>query len=543
VSDGAAARGSARVAKGPKRGSGRAQASKRVKKSAGKAACGGSGAGMFGGNDADDDEELPSGFKFDWDSYHAAFGDTPMEDAVTIMFAEYAELYARIAGWTTSSAPAPMSIEEGEAIKTQASNFVLNIMSPILGFVHTSKVHKLLAHTLDSIRYHGHLRQGNTSTNEAAHKVDKKFYRRTNMGIDNFTGQLVRQAQGAREIVRRTDAADAQARLTCPLVPKPAKRRAAAATGGGPAPGDGSAPAAHGGGEGRVVGRAAPAQGGGGAAAACARGQAAVHGGGAPAATHGADALTDDGATAAGSGLAPAPATTNQHAPATDAVEKPRRRSADYLSRRTIGVLSQRPGLAELGTLFKLPPTRRVPVLSTVEFTAEFNCGATTKQLLRASPQFCDERPWYDAILFAVDKPAGPVHMGSSPSVGSGSDDAHSRAADPREELHVGEVRAIIRCRDDDFAVVCDMDAVDPVPRCPFWRRDCDRLKWAVSSNGGSAIRAVPLSKVRRILHVVPDFKDLAARKGLAAAPAGYRSPAADQHAMRYFVNEFYPWA
>jgi len=229
VSDGAAARGSGRVAKGPKRG--RAQASKRVKKSAGKAACGGSGAGMFGGNDADDDEELPSGFKFDWDSYRAAFGDTPMEDAVTIMFAEYAELYARISGWTTSSAPAPMSIEEGKAINTQASSFVLTIMPPILGYVHTRKLHKLLAHTLDSIRYHGHLRKNNTRTNEAAHKVDKKFYRRTNMGIDNFIGQLVRQAQGDREIVRRTDAPDTQARLTFPLVPTPAKRRSAAATG------------------------------------------------------------------------------------------------------------------------------------------------------------------------------------------------------------------------------------------------------------------------------------------------------------------------
>jgi len=95
-------------------------------------------------------------------------------------------------------------------------------------------------------------------------------------------------------------------------------------------------------------------------------------------------------------------------------VEKPRRRSAGYFSRRTIGVLSQRPGLAELGTPFKLPPTRKVPVFSTVEFTAELNCGATTKQLLRASPQFRDERPWYDAILFAVDKPAGPVRGGDA---------------------------------------------------------------------------------------------------------------------------------
>jgi len=221
------------------------------------------------------------------------------------------------------------------------------------------------------------------------------------------------------------------------------------------------------------------------------------------------------------------------------------------LTRRTIGVLSQRPGLAELGELFKLPPTRKVPVLTSVEFTAEFNCGTKTKQLLRASPHFRDERPGIDSILFAVDKPTNCVgdgvadrgHAGSSHAYGSGSDGANSHTGRAQEELHVGEVRAIIRCREDDYAVVCDMDTVDAEPGCPFWQRECDRLKWAVPSNGGSAIRGVPLSKIRRILHFVPDFKDLAARKGLAAAPAGYGSPAADRHAMRYFVNEFYPWA
>jgi len=173
---------------------------------------------VFGGNDEDDDEELPAGFKFDWDAYRAAFGDTPIEDAVTVMFSEYAALYARIVGWTTSFKPAPMSLEEGQSIQEQASNFVHSIMTPLLGYVHTSKVHKLLAHLMDSIRYHGNLNNANTSANEAAHKADKKFYRRTNMEIATFTEQLVRQAQGAREVVRRHDAADAATLLSHPRV-------------------------------------------------------------------------------------------------------------------------------------------------------------------------------------------------------------------------------------------------------------------------------------------------------------------------------------
>jgi len=145
---------------------------------------GSKGPRVFCGNDRDDDEELSAGFRFDWDAYRSAFGETRTEDAVTITFAEYADLYARIAGWTTSSAPPPMSLDEGKAIQKEACNFVLNIVSPILGYLHISAVHKQLAHMMDSIRFHGHLRHGNTSANEEAHKRDKKFYHRTNMAIE-----------------------------------------------------------------------------------------------------------------------------------------------------------------------------------------------------------------------------------------------------------------------------------------------------------------------------------------------------------------------
>lgn len=509
AANGAAAAGGGEVARGSvhaSRAGKRAGSSKRRRSGKAKAedadkpGGGGKAGVVFGGNDDDDDEALPPGFQFDWDAYRAAFGETLIEDAVTIMFAEYAALYARIAGWTTSAAPSPMSLEEGEAIKQQASNFVLNIMSPILGYVHTSKVHKLLAHTMDSIRYHGHLKQGNTSSNEAAHKVDKKFYRRTNMAIETFTEQLVRQAQGAREVGRRNDAADANARPAFPLVP--------------PLPGRCTTRAATG-----LVGVAGAAS----------------------------DGVTPSmgGQTAGGGG--------NVGPPSVSVAAKPRRRSPDYLKRQSIRTLSQRPGLSDLGVLFDLPPDRNVPVLSTVEFSAVFNCGTRSRQLLRAAPQFRDARPWYDCILFSVAPPAndtGTADGGVSDGTdagdqgdGGGGDIAGSGINVPQEVLYVGEVRAIIRCKQDDYAVVCQMTAVDAVPGCPFASRDCDRLKWAVSSNGGHVIRAVPLSSVRRLLHVVPDFKDLATRKGLEVAPAGYQAPLADQQAMHYFVNEFYPWA
>jgi len=80
-----------------------------------------------------------------------------------------------------------MTLAEGDSIATQMENIVVNIMSPIIGFVHTSKVHKLFRLVKDAVRYHGNLRVGNTADNEAAHKDDKPFYRRTNMNLSTLT--------------------------------------------------------------------------------------------------------------------------------------------------------------------------------------------------------------------------------------------------------------------------------------------------------------------------------------------------------------------
>jgi len=203
--------------------------------------------------------------------------------------------------------------------------------------------------------------------------------------------------------------------------------------------------------------------------------------------------------------------------------------------------LSQRLWLAVVGALFRLQPDDTVPVLSTVELSAMFDLGFRSKQLIRAAPTFRTNKPWYDAIMYAVKKTGvttGTDQAGANPGGGP----TRAASGDDSEEMHIGEVRALVRCREDDFAVVCDFDPVPAEPGCPFAERECDRLEWAGSAARGGVIRGVPMSMVLRLVHVVPDFKDLAARKGLQAAPAGPSSPWADLHAMRYFVNDFYPW-
>ena len=607
--------------------------SPKASKAGGTAEGGGGGPLFKEANPGDEEDELPAGYSFDWEAYRAKFGQTPIQDAITTMFAEYASLYGRIAGWTTSAVPPRMTLSEGQSIADQATNFVVNIMSPILGTVHTSKVHKLLAHVMDAIRYHGNLSTGNTADNEAAHKDDKPFYRRTNMNMATYTQQLVRQAQGAREIVRAHAAIDAEAFRTLPLVPPRTKRKRAGAAGVvGGADGGGAALEAAGGGSlaaagggalaaaasagavgsaasagtdgssvgGAAGGRAALVDGGGvsleasgggavGSAAsdgavgsAASPGAVGASGGGAASGTvasgaggggalaaagagltgaGGSDAAGGVAATEAGGGVALAAAGRRAVGEASGgaagggaasaAVAGSGRlaasRPVSNLPRITIAELSKRPGLANLGRLFGLPPHRKVPVLATVEINATFDCEARGKQLLRAAALFKTDKPWYDTIIFTLshgdEKAAnGVVNDGDG---NRGRDDAAASPDADRVEkvIHVGEVRLIVRCADADYAVVCEMDPVDPEPGCPLAERDCTRLKWtSTTSVGAPVIRAIPVRDVTRVIHVIPDFKDLARRKGFGAAPAGRAASGSDRVDMRYHLNEFYPW-
>jgi len=158
------------------------------------------------GYDADCDEEaakVGKDYVFDWEAYHNEWGDTPVNVAVTSMFAEYAVLYTRVAGRTTSAVPPPMTMTRGLDIGQQATNFVNKFVTPILGHIASVKVHKLLCHVVDAVWWHGNLQNGNTAVNESGHKMDKDHYLRTNKDVRTFTRQLVRHAHGARGILSR----------------------------------------------------------------------------------------------------------------------------------------------------------------------------------------------------------------------------------------------------------------------------------------------------------------------------------------------------
>ena len=368
------------------------------------------------------DDELPKGFMFDWDLYHDTFGDQPLEDAITAMFAEYATLNARIAGWATSSVAEPMTLEVAEVLANDAAEFVLGFVKPLLGEVHTSKVHKLLRHLLDAIRMHGNLRNGNTSSNEAGHKVDKVFYNRNNKVIKTFTQQIVRQSQGSQAIMARNAKLQDAAKHSGPCV------------------------------------RSEPA------------------------------------------------------------------RPFRGVPRLSVGTLSLRPGLNKLGALLGQHDEAKLIVVGQVELAARLECGASMKQTLRGSPSFLTGQACFDAVQYEVSM-AGT--------------DAQSRG---QVALHYGETRAILRYKEDDVVVLCKLKEVAAAHKCPLVERLCTRVSWAFDQHGDWELVAVPLSRVRRVVHVLPDFSDLMARRGVKATPASYVSPLEDLREMRYMVNDFYPW-
>lgn len=312
------------------------------------------------GYDAEDDEDVDHvkrGFTYDWAAYRAKFGDTPVHEAVTAMFAEYAALYMRVAGQVGASVPPPLTLEVATDISAQATRFILDYVTPILGQMNSTKFHRLLSHVFDTIKMHGNLRNGNTASNESQHKEDKVFYARTSKQPGSFTAQLVRQAQGSRTILENLDEEDSAARRAAGQVPvrqpKSTAEDAESAT------------------------------------------SAAVSAGrGAPVARRREAADCADGTTLA-----------------DDSGEPQRPRTVHHLPHVKVEDIARRPGLGNLSSVLGLPADHVLPVLGYVRISAKFDCGARARQIVRASRSF-REAPWLDSVIYSSGSDAQTVYVG-----------------------------------------------------------------------------------------------------------------------------------
>lgn len=174
------------------------------------------------------------------------------------------------------------------------------------------------------------------------------------------------------------------------------------------------------------------------------------------------------------------------------------------LEKAPVAVLARLPELSRLGELLQLNNGQKVPVLLYFKFIAKLECDTAMKQTLRSTLS-CRAGPWYDAVLYRVTSGRPNDTTGSEANNG----------------FCVGEVRALLRFADDDVGVVCEMTPVQLETGCPFAVCGCTRLKWATSCRDGWPLRAVSVRSVRRVVRVVPDFKDLCARHGPRVLPPG----------------------
>jgi len=410
------------------------------------------------GYEADCDEEaakVGKDFVYDWEAYRKEWGDTPVHVAVTSMFAEYAVLYARMAGRTTSAVPPSMTMTQGLDIGQQATNFVNKFVTPILGHIASVKVHKVLCHVVDAVRWHGNLQNGNTAVNESGHKMDKVHYIRTSKDGRTFTRQLVRHAHGARGILSRhaKDDGDAVTAWKAGL-----ERRAAS----------------------RV--------------------------------TNPTD-VRHDGSSA--DARPPAVGTTSGTTSTAEQMRK-RKRRVYNVANVSVRDLAARPDLANVGALLRMAAHRQVRVTTRTSIQARFDCGTRVQQHVRATEEYLGA-PWYDAVLY---------HPGGD-----------------NTRVCVGELRAIVRGPKGDAVVLVAMESVPSEPLCPFVARGCVRLKWRIAEGATDmTLRLVPVDHVKRLAFVVPDFSDLAARRGVTADLPSMEGPLQERLDMRFFLNVFFPW-
>jgi len=203
-------------------------------------------------------------------------------------------------------------------------------------------------------------------------------------------------------------------------------------------------------------------------------------------------------------------------------------RSLRGVSRVAAGSLSRRPGLARLSAVLGLHPDTHVPVLGRIVFGAKLDDGTPLRQIMRAFSTFRHRGAWFDVVRYTV--------AGEAPIAVNG--------IQLRPRIRYGEVRALLRYREEDVAVVCELTEVEAEGDCPLAERGCQRLRWAVPppGDGDWALRVVPMSHVLRVAHIAPDFADLTLRCGVKALPARHTSPLVDQRAMRFFDNAFFPW-
>jgi len=185
--------------------------------------------------------------------------------------------------------------------------------------------------------------------------------------------------------------------------------------------------------------------------------------------------------------------------------------------------------LQQLPQLLGLVDTQMLTVVNSMAFTASFEWQAPGfVQRVRASRSLYNGTPWWDHVLFEDDSGTPPAGL-TSPT-----------------KSRLGLARLLIRAVDGvrrDLVVVQLLDDAHSRPGCVLTEFGCGRRRWRIHpTTGFPSLAVVPLERLQRLEHVVPDFEDLCDRLGVYATPATVPDSPHELPLQRYFVNAFFPW-
>jgi len=188
-------------------------------------------------------------------------------------------------------------------------------------------------------------------------------------------------------------------------------------------------------------------------------------------------------------------------------------------NRQLVAELATRPGLGGLAAALGLSDDSLLVVAQSLSFFCRFEWGSPSAVQTAWATDSYDGRPRFDHLRF-LD--------------GGG-----------REQF--GALRLVVRMVDgkgEDFVLVHLFRRAAALPNCSLTRTGCQRLAWSFArpDDAWPELVKVPLVNFLRLEHVVPDFRDLADRRGLRARPSTVPDTQGERHAQRFFTNAYFPW-
>jgi len=534
---------------------------------------------MSGGEEAEEAAPVPEVLTSSAE-YQAVFGSKPSHDAVLEVVCRAAAIMAKLCG-DNKEEGYTMTEAEAKALSEEAFDFVTNYVRALFGPIHTTKFHALAYHLLAELMLRGNVIEADTSVNEALHKLIKNMWDNTNKQTTCVLLQMLRAEQTLAHITEsealEIDLQQSVGSGTSAAGDCGAGGGSGAETGDGagaapsePSAGDDAALIANAaGGTAEVDDRCTPS----GPAELdvlsvfdeLATMSAMTGGPG-----HGSaeedpeeeyiDVNDDMDGARGGASLSP---DASMHVAVEDSSGATARRAvrdelgavadvavgvagslgvasrAHHAGRRvriagrrtTVSQAAAADGgrLSKLLDLLKTHPSLQgcsgaseLVVANTFKFDARLEWRARpAAQLLRATHELY-RKPWWDHLLYDVP------------------------GACPSAKPELGLARLLVRAVDGrrrDFVVVQRLVDAPARPGCVLSSFQCMRKKWAFDSvSGWPQLALVPLSDVRRLEHVVPDFEDLAERWGMTATPTTVPDSPREREEQRFFTNPFFAW-